>query len=74
MADLRTQFVSQGTSMGKAMSIAGMVVAGLIAFIFAFDLALKFPFNRENPPMDIGMIVCAAILGYLSWHALRDAG
>ena len=58
--------------MSKAMSIAGMVVAGLMAFVFAFDLALKFPFGRSHPPMDVGFIICAAILGYLSWNALRD--
>ena len=58
--------------MGKAMSIAGMVVAGLIAFLFAFDLALKFPFSRANPAMDIGFLFCALALAYLSWNALRD--
>ena len=58
--------------MGKAMSIAGMVVAGLIAFLFGFDLALAFPFSRANTIMDIGFLVCGAILGYLSWNAFRD--
>ena len=59
--------------MGKAMSIAGMVVAGLIAFLFAFDLALQFPFSRAAPMMDIGFLICALVLGYLSWNALRDS-
>lgn len=58
--------------MGKAMSIAGMVVAGLIAFLFAFDLALTFPFGRANWIMDLGFLACGLILGYLSWSAFRD--
>ena len=73
MAGLRSQIETRGSqSMAKAMSIAGMVVAGLIAFMFAFDLALKFPFGREQPMMDVVFVVCSAILGYLSWNALRD--
>jgi hypothetical protein len=58
--------------MGKAMSIAGMVVAGLIAFVFAFDLVLGFPFGGANKVIDGGFLVCGAILGYLSWNAFRD--
>ena len=58
--------------MGKAMSIAGMVAAGLIVFVFAFDWALKFPFGRANWMLDAGFLTCGAILGYLSWNALQD--
>lgn len=58
--------------MGKGMSIAAMVVAGLIAFLFAFDLALKFPFSRASVTIDVAFLICGAILGYLSWNALRD--
>ena len=49
--------------MGKAMSIAGMVVAGLITFLFAFDLVLKFPFSGANSMIDIGFLVCGLIMG-----------
>ncbi len=57
--------------MAKAMSIAGMVVAGLIAFVFGFDLVLKVPFSRANLLMDIGFVLSAAALAYLSWNAFR---
>ena len=44
MASSHFPTVVRGSSfMGKAMSIAGMVAAGLIVFVFAFDWALKFP-------------------------------
>jgi hypothetical protein len=60
--------------MGKAMSIAGMVVGGTLAVIFALDLMLKVPFGGRVPMMNIGFLVCGGILAYLSWSAFRDAG
>jgi hypothetical protein len=59
--------------MGKAMSIAGMVTGGLVALIFTLDLALKLPFGRKVPMMDIGYLVCGITLAYLSWSALRES-
>ncbi|MCC6492470.1 MAG: hypothetical protein IT424_05560 [Pirellulales bacterium] len=58
--------------MSKAMTIAGMVVAGLVGLIFLLDLIVGMPFGKANLVMDVGALVCAAILGYLSWDALRD--
>jgi hypothetical protein len=58
--------------MAKAMSIAGMVVAGLLLFAFGFDLALGFPFGGEQKMMDLGFVVSSGILGYLSWDALKE--
>jgi hypothetical protein len=58
--------------MAKVMTFGGMAVAGLTLLIFGLDLVLKIPFNRENPLMDVGFILCAGILGYLSWNAFRD--
>ncbi len=55
------------------MSIVGMVGAGLIAFLFGFDLALQFPFGGANWKMDVGFVLCAAILGYMSWNTLRES-
>jgi hypothetical protein len=63
----------QGTGpMGKAMSIAGMVVGGLVALVFILDLILKFPFGGYLKPMAIGFFLCGTILAYLSWNAFRD--
>ena len=60
--------------MGKAMSIAGMVVGGTLAVVFALDLVLGIPFGGRVPMMNIGFLVCGGILAYLSWNAFRDAG
>jgi hypothetical protein len=59
--------------MAKAMSIAGMIVAGLLALIFLADLAVQIPFGRVGPLTDVGFLASASILGYLSWNAFRDA-
>jgi hypothetical protein len=59
--------------MAKAMSIAGMVVAGLLVLAFGLDLVLKVPFTRAQPMMDLGFVVSGGILGYLSWNALSES-
>ena len=59
--------------MGKAMSIAGMVIGGVLTVAFALDLVLQIPFGGRVPMMDIGFAICGLILTYLSWNAFRDA-
>ena len=59
--------------MAKAMSIAGMVIAGLLVLVFGLDVALKIPFSGAQPMMDIGFVVSGAILGYLSWNAFSES-
>jgi hypothetical protein len=49
-----------------------MVVALLIFSLFGLDLAIKVPFNRANIPMDVAAVVCAGILGYLSWATYQE--
>lgn len=61
-----------GSPMSKALTIVGMVVAGLVGLVFVLDLAVGIPFDRANLMMDVGALVAAAILGYLSWDALRE--
>ncbi len=58
--------------MPKALCILGSVVAALLLLVFGVDLALGFPFGGASRVMDIGFIVCSAILGYLSWMTLRE--
>jgi len=62
--------------MPKAMTIAGMVVAGLIGLAFAADLVLSVPFGGLSRPMglmmDLGSLVAAGLLGYLSWDAMHE--
>jgi hypothetical protein len=59
--------------MAKAMSIAGMVIGGLVALLFALDLALATPFGRVAGWLpDVGLFLCGAILAYLGWNAFRE--
>jgi hypothetical protein len=59
--------------MGKAMSIAGMVIGGVLAAVFALDLAIQVPFGRKSPLMDIGFLVCSGTLAYLSFNVFRES-
>jgi hypothetical protein len=61
-----------GSPMSKALTILGMVVAGLVGLLFAVDLVAGIPFGGANIMMNIGALIGAAILGYLSWDAMRD--
>ena len=58
--------------MPKALCISGMVVAALLLLFFGLDLAIGFPFGGASTMMDIGLVVCSAILGYLSWATYRE--
>jgi hypothetical protein len=59
--------------MQRALAIAGLVVAGLIALLFAVDLIAGIPFGGKSMLMDVGTIVAALVLGYMSWNTLREA-
>jgi hypothetical protein len=54
------------------MTIAGMAVAALLLLMFGLDLALGFPFRKASVIMDILFVVCAAMLGYMSWTTYRE--
>ncbi|MCE5303793.1 MAG: hypothetical protein LLF97_11900 [Planctomycetaceae bacterium] len=58
--------------MPKALCLVGAVVAVLLLLVFGLDLGLKFPFHRDSPAMDIGMLICGAALGYASWMTIRE--
>jgi hypothetical protein len=74
MASYQSISVAQGVGpMARAMSIAGMVVAGLLAIAFGLDLALSIPFSGANKVADAGFLVSGLILAYLSWNAFRDS-
>jgi hypothetical protein len=60
--------------MGKAMSIAGMVIGGLVGVMFALDMAIGIPFGGKGGALvDIGFVICGAIVAYLGWSAFRDS-
>lgn len=71
MAVSRT-FTHGKNSMPKALSISGIVVAGLLLLMFGLDLALKIPFGRQSLMMDIGFVLSSLVLGYLSWTTYRE--
>lgn len=74
MAGFQSVSVVRGSGpMAKAMSIAGMIVAGLLALVFTADLAVGIPFGRVGRMTDVGFLVSALILAYLSWNAFRDS-
>jgi hypothetical protein len=58
--------------MAKGLTILGMVIAVLIFCLFGLDLAIGVPFMKANIMMDIGAVVCAGILGYLSWATFKE--
>ena len=58
--------------MPKVLCIIGMVVAGLLTVVFAADAASGYPFGGYSLLMDITMIVCSLILGYLGWATWRQ--
>jgi hypothetical protein len=59
--------------MSKALTIFGMVVAGLVALVFLADIAVGVPFQGASKTMDVGAIIAASVLGYLAWDAMREA-
>ena len=59
--------------MPKALTIFGLVVAGLLVLIFGMDLALGIPFGGPSMAMDICFLVAAVVLAYMSWSAFREA-
>ena len=58
--------------MPKALTISAMVVSALVLIIFLLDLAIGIPFKKASLAMDIGFIICALTLGYLSWSTYRE--
>ena len=63
---------SKAFFMPKALSIIGMVVAILLLLVFGLDLAIEFPFQRADIYIDIGLVVGALALAYLSWTTYRE--
>ncbi len=56
----------------KALCLVGSVVAALLLLIFVLDLAVGFPFHRLSVTMDVGCVLGAAGLGFLSWITWKE--
>jgi hypothetical protein len=60
--------------MAKAFSVFGMVVSIIFLLVFSLDLAFEMPFGGASWVADIGFIICAILLGYMSWSTYREQG
>lgn len=65
--------------MPKALCMTGMVIAILVFILFLLDLVFGLvgptwlaPFKSASRLMDIAFVICAAILGFLSWTTFRE--
>lgn len=58
--------------MPKALCMMGMAVAIILVLLFLLDLIVGFPFGRASMLMDILMLLCGAMLGYISWSTFRE--
>jgi hypothetical protein len=58
--------------MPKALAISGMAIAGLLVLMFGLDLAISVPFGRASFAMDVALLVCGGVLGYMSWNTFRE--
>lgn len=57
----------------KKMVVAAMICAAVVGAAAVCDLVLGFPFaGSETRMFDIIIIVCAGIVGYLSFDAYKD--
>ncbi len=69
---VQAAFERKASSMPKALTIAGMVVSGLLFVLFALDAATGIPFRKASLLVDVGFILCSLMLAYMSWSAYRD--
>lgn len=68
-----TTLVVGTASMPKALAILGMAIAVLLLVMFGLDALLGIPFGQSAGLVtDVGFLVCALILAYMSWNSLRE--
>ena len=61
------------TDASKKMVLAAMICAGVVGVFAITDLVIGVPFaGSVTRTFDIIMIVCAGIVGYLSYDAYKD--
>jgi hypothetical protein len=65
--------------MPKAMSLTGLVVSIIVLLLFGIDLAVDFnktlfdiESERSRTTMDVGFMLSAALLAYMSWTTYRE--
>lgn len=58
--------------MPKSLTFVGMIVSSLVIILFGADLAIGFPFQKASITMDVIYLLCAGMLGYMSWNSFRE--
>lgn len=53
--------------MSNVLSLAGLIISGVVVILFVADLAAAFPFQRVSVAADIGFILAGLLVAYLSW-------
>jgi Kef-type K+ transport system membrane component KefB len=51
----------------NVLSLAGLIISGVVVILFVADLAAAFPFQRVSVAADIGFILAGLLVAYLSW-------
>ena len=59
-------------SMPKVLTITGFAAAGVALLISVLDLAIGIPLGGMSKAMDIGFLLSALLLAYLSWSTFRE--
>ena len=49
------------------LSLAGLILSGIVVILFVADLAAAFPFQRVSVTADIGFILAGLLVAYMSW-------
>ncbi len=64
--------------MPKALCISALAISILVLILFLADLVLGLaqarsiaPLRGENIVLDLVFVLCAAVLGFLSWSTFR---
>ncbi len=58
--------------MPKALCLTGMVIAIVVFLLFLLDLILGFPFQGASKLLDLVFVICAAVLGFISFTTFRE--
>lgn len=58
--------------MAKGLSVAGLVTSILLMLVFGLDLFAGIPFGQPDMTLDIGFVICSALLAYMSFTTLRE--
>jgi hypothetical protein len=70
--------VVKGLEMDKWLCWGALSVAGVFGLLFLLDFVFSLidlsflPFGGVSATVDVACILASAILGYLSWNALKD--